>query len=572
MLHRCTITLLTSLILLVLCFHALAETAGLPSVRFAATEYEITEHYTDAWFQLVITDPPEVAIPILFHVSGGTATEWEDFNVDDNTAWFYPGGTDTISWYVQIWEDEIVEDPETIELTLNEGGNNYVVGYPNTATITIIDDDTASPPAMRLGSTQFSITEDLTGVSIPVIRSGDLLQDDTWVYISITEGTAVAGTDYEMVTNTYAEFRFFESDTSYAEFLIYEDEDAEAPETIFLEIVDGGEAYSVGYPDAATLTIIDDDSETPMAHFEIEEDIPLAPDGSIAVVTAPEVEVVVDVVVADLPPGGATIHYTSTIDGQVHSLTFTDNPRQTLVVPPSEIPAGLDYSITTWQILNPVGKDRTDGDRLNRAASSLDGLELCIACYLDYVGLIVGWKECHPDNITPPCDFNCPDLNTKSQVGQWRASPDLQNRSEDIATLSRYRDEILQGAQGGDYYIQLYQDYSPAIAMAVLQRPTLIYRVLNTWDLWLPAVAAQVNGQGSGFTITEAMQSALLGIMAEFEEVGSPELAQLMAEFRAELDLENIAGTTAADMQANIETNPMETEKSTWGSVKSMFR
>lgn len=572
MLHRRTITLLTSLFFLILCFNAMADTSDLPSVCFAATQYEITEHYTDAWFQLIITDPPDVAFPVWFYVSGGTATEWEDFDADENAAWFYPEGSDTISWYVQIWEDEFVEGPETIELTLNEGGIDYVVGSPNTTTITILDDDTLGPPTVRFGSTQFSITEGLTEVLIPVIRSGELVQDYTQVGISITEGTAVAGTDYEMVTDAYAQFRFFESDTSYAHFLIYEDEDPEDPETIFLAINDGGEAYSVGSPNAATLMIIDDDSDTPTAHFEIAEDVPLAPDGSLVLVSSPEVEITVDVVVDDLPPGGAIIHFTSSADGLIHSLEFGSNPRQTIVVPAVEIPEESAYAINTLEILNPVGKRSTSGSRLKSVGirPCVESLPLCLCafCIIEMINVGMGNLECE-DAF---CDVVCPPENIFHILDRPKNNPEIRDIPTDVETLQRYRDEVLLGAPGGDYYIQLYQDFSPAIANAILQRPTLIYRVMNTWDLWLPAVAAQVDGQGAIFTITGEMQAALLNIMSEFEEVGSSELAQLVAEFRVELDLENIAGTTAADLQTAIETNPMETERSTWGGVKALYR
>jgi hypothetical protein len=142
----------------------------------------------------------------------------------------------------------------------------------------------------------------------------------------------------------------------------------------------------------------------------------------------------------------------------------------------------------------------------------------------------------------------------------------------DLEVAQRYRDEILLGSPGGSYYTQLYADYSPAIATAILQRPALIHRVAAVWDLWTPAVAAQVDGQGASFTITGEMQTALLDIMVELEEVGSPALANLIGEFRTALDLENIVGISAADMQGRIDNNSMEVERSSWGEVKAMYR
>ena len=141
-----------------------------------------------------------------------------------------------------------------------------------------------------------------------------------------------------------------------------------------------------------------------------------------------------------------------------------------------------------------------------------------------------------------------------------------------METFTGYRDEILLGADGGDYYIQLYTDYSPAISDAVLQRPTLINRLIKAWDMWLPAVEAQVEGMGANFIITAQMQAALLGVMTEFEEVGDTALGQLNVGFKLGLDLENLVGRTTVDLQEDIESNPMEVQQTPWKELKASFR
>jgi hypothetical protein len=85
-------------------------------------------------------------------------------------------------------------------------------------------------------------------------------------------------------------------------------------------------------------------------------------------------------------------------------------------------------------------------------------------------------------------------------------------------------------------------------------------------------VAAQVDGQGETVVISGEMEAALLGVQAEFEEVGDGDLPQLVADFRTVLDLENIAGTTANDLQVAIENNSMQTERASWGEVKAMYK
>jgi len=47
--------------------------------------------------------------------------------------------------------------------------------------------------------------------------------------------------------------------------------------------------------------------------------------------------------------------------------------------------------------------------------------------------------------------------------------------------------------------------------------------------------------------------------------------ATILADFRTELDLENVAGTTAAGLQQDIEDNPMSGELASWEDVKTMY-
>jgi len=425
---------------------------------------------------------------------------------------------------------------------------------------------------VNFASSQYTVVEAYADMAIAMTIS-EIPTEQLLVYAYVTPVTATPGFDF-VEGLTYARFEPAASDTSYLYVQIYSDTEPEGPETILLTIYAESEYYTPGSTGEATLTIIDDDSDTPTAHFEIAEDIPLDPNGHIAVVTGPDAPVLVDVVVDDLPPGGASINYTSTADGQIHTLAFTFDPRQSIEVPAADIPPGAAHAVNELQILNPAGKRSSRSDHVSAHSIAFDMISLetvqCLACQIRFIFDM--FDELFCEDSYDICGYYCGDKAAAGQPEAPGAPESTIDPGADFETLQRYRDEILLGSPVGDYYIQLYRDYSLAIGTAILQRPTLIYRVAETWDLWLPAVGAQVDGQGASFTITGEMQTALLDIMTEFEEVGSPELAELLGEFRTELDLEHVAGTTAADLQESIETNSMGNEWSSWGDVKSMFR
>ncbi|MBM3496959.1 MAG: hypothetical protein FJX72_21950 [Armatimonadetes bacterium] len=345
-----------------------------------------------------------------------------------------------------------------------------------------------------------------------------------------------------------------------------------------MDIAEGNPLIEIGTPGLATLTIVDNDSGTPTAHFEIAEDIPLDQWGRLAILSEPGASRDLEVVVDALPPGGAAIHYTSTADGQIHTLLFTDQPRQTIQVTAPAVTPGHAQAIDELQILNPPTSKSTRSGGVANCSVLLEQLPQevrdCLACVGFYFMAIIGNYDCQ--DLANACNFDpvyhCPPLAAAEVSAQRPRSPGSLDAPAALEILRRYRDEILVGAQGGDYYIQLYREQSPLIGAAILQRPTLIHSFAETWDLWLPAITAQVDGQGSSFVITGEMQGALLGIMTEFAEVGGPDLASLMADFREALDLENIAGFTADDLQQRIESNEMNEERATWGEVKSMFR
>lgn len=116
---------------------------SIPTVRFASTTYTVTEGETTA--RIAIERVSGLAGPLVVTVNrvGGTASEGGDY-AGSVFVVSIPSGASTGAIVVPIIDDSLVEGAETLLLTISAAGNT-VIGSPSTATLTILDNDTATP-------------------------------------------------------------------------------------------------------------------------------------------------------------------------------------------------------------------------------------------------------------------------------------------------------------------------------------------------------------------------------------------------------------------------------------------
>jgi hypothetical protein len=116
----------------------------------------------------------------------------------------------------------------------------------------------AAPPSVRFAGANFAVAEDGTNATITVLRSGDLSGTSTVNLSTGTTGTATAGTDYTAQTNTVVSFAAGQASAT-ASIPIANDGDVEADETVALTIAGPSAGTGLAGPNAATLTIFDED-------------------------------------------------------------------------------------------------------------------------------------------------------------------------------------------------------------------------------------------------------------------------------------------------------------------------
>ncbi len=430
--------------------------------------------------------------------------------------------------------------------------------------------DASAQPTVRFATRIHSVVEAHTDVLLTLVLSEPAPPGQTLTFV-IEQTPITATPDVDYIGGTIWAYAQPGDRTTLVYAHVFGDEDPEPPEEFVLEIQDGGGVYGVGSVGECRVTIVDDDSESLSAHFEIEEDVPLTPDGRIALLAADDVAIEVDMVVDDLPPGGGDVFWIDSRLPGVQTTHFVDDPRQTIVLTHAPMPPDAEPDIIELAILDPAGAKATEGGGVSAGyvpAFGAHHLGRCIACWLYYYTTSFTPETCQGYQLQENCGgYDCPDKRTAGSAGAQTGKDAV----DTLETLRRYRDEVLAASPVGEYYVGLYENRSAEVMAAIIREPSLFHRANETLDLWLPAIAAQVDGVGDGFVITADMQAALLGLMDKLELHGSPELAQLVADFRVELDLEHVAGQTAAALQDALDDNPMRDEPANWGDVKAIY-
>jgi hypothetical protein len=159
-----------------------------------------------------------------------------------------------------IVKDDLVVDPdETVTLKI-VNGSGYHIGTPDTATITIKDND---PPTISLQVKNATAQEKgQTAATVRVVRTGDLQQDLNVGYQVNPAGTsafplATSGRDFQPLSGTVK----IPANTSGADIVITPIDDNEVEQTEKVEIKLGppGINYQLGSTTSATVSILSDD-------------------------------------------------------------------------------------------------------------------------------------------------------------------------------------------------------------------------------------------------------------------------------------------------------------------------
>ncbi len=242
------------------------------SVQLSSATYSVSESGTNATITLTRTGGSLGAASVQLATSNGTATAGSDYTAVSTTVSWTDGESANKTVLIPITSDVSDESNETVTLTLSNVGG-ATLGTPNTATLTIVDDD--DPPSagtLQFSSATYTVAEDGTSVTITVTRSGGTAGAVGVTYTS-SNGTATAGVDYTAVNSTLSWSDAESTSKTFNITIANEGTTYEGNETVDLALSSATGGATIGSPSTAVLTITDDDPAPAglMARWQFDE-------------------------------------------------------------------------------------------------------------------------------------------------------------------------------------------------------------------------------------------------------------------------------------------------------------
>jgi ribosomal protein L35AE/L33A len=231
-------------------------------LQFSNATYSVNENGGQVTITVTRTNGSDGPVNVNYATSNGSATAGSDYVAASGTLNFANGQTSQ-TFTITILDDSAFEGNETVNLTLSSPGGGATLGTPNTAVLTIVDNDQAPQPGQfQLSSAAYSVNENGGSVTITVNRVNGS-NGAVSVGYATANGTAIAGNDYTAASGT---LNFADGQTSQT-FTVNITNDAlvEGNETFTVSLSNPTGGAMLGNPVTATVTIIDDDVILPGA-------------------------------------------------------------------------------------------------------------------------------------------------------------------------------------------------------------------------------------------------------------------------------------------------------------------
>lgn len=228
------------------------------TLQFSAATYSVGEAGVQATITVTRTNGSTGAVQVSYASSDGSATAGSDYTASSGTlSWADEDAADK-SFTVPISNDASDEADETVNIALSAPTNGATLGTPNTAVLTIVDDDAPTTAgSLQFSAPTYSVGEAGVQATIAVNRVGGS-DGAVQVDYASSDGSATAGSDYTSASGTLS---WADGEATDKTFTVPISNDAvdEIDETVNLALSNATGGASLGLA-SATLTILDDDS------------------------------------------------------------------------------------------------------------------------------------------------------------------------------------------------------------------------------------------------------------------------------------------------------------------------
>ena len=249
-----------------------------PSLQFSSATYSnsddiakygvTTDEFAPSLATITVTRTGAVdnTVSVNYATSNGTATGGASCTtgidyVNASGMLTFAAGVISQTFNVTVCTDALFEGSETVNLTLSTPSPPAILGTPNSAVLTILDNETV--PTLQFSSATYAVTEAGPSATITVTRTG-AADNAVSVNYGTTNGTATGGAscgavDYVASSGT---LNFVAGDNSETFSVpICEDALAEGAETVNLALSSPSAPAVLGTPNTAVLTITDNDGD-----------------------------------------------------------------------------------------------------------------------------------------------------------------------------------------------------------------------------------------------------------------------------------------------------------------------
>ncbi|MEO7298211.1 MAG: Calx-beta domain-containing protein [Verrucomicrobiota bacterium] len=227
----------------------IADDDGPSTITITATDLNAAEPSDPSTFRITRSGSISSNLTVFYSISG-TASKGVDYASLPGSVTI-PAGSVNAMVTVNPIDDSLVEGNETTVLTLAANAA-YVTGSPGSATVTIADND--GPPTIAITDSDMNVVE-AGGIGVFTISRPSVSSSNLTVFYTLS-GTAGNGLDYASLPGS-ATILAGSLDATVIVNPI-DDNLVEGNETVTLTLTPNA-AYTVGFPDAATMTIVDDD-------------------------------------------------------------------------------------------------------------------------------------------------------------------------------------------------------------------------------------------------------------------------------------------------------------------------
>ena len=265
-----------------------------PQVRFAAATYSVNENGGGVDLVVALSTASGQSVSVDYGITGGTAVAGDDYKALGGTLTLAPGETSGVITFSAI-NDSASEGSETAVVALS-APLNAVLGAPDAATVTIVDDD--APPEVQFSAAAATVDEADGTVAVTVTLIG-VTNKTVAVDYATSDGTAVAGSDYTAVAGTLT---FAPGTTAHTiELQLHDDSLSEDTETVLLTLANPVNGV-LGTPAQVELSIVDNDGAPAVT-------------AAVAALTAAEEVGTVEVVVTLSAPAGRPVTVDYVVSG-----------------------------------------------------------------------------------------------------------------------------------------------------------------------------------------------------------------------------------------------------------------